>query len=103
MQSKGMFVYKSLTYRGAGVFQNDEGKEVNYPAAYILKVDEITEDGEINQRKFKVPEKATKLINDLKSFEPYEKIVLVFKITLYDTRCSIEVVDVEPYVDVEDI
>lgn len=94
MKCKGQFVFKSLTHRAGGTFKNENGDDVNYPSAYILKVDEI-EDGEINERKFKIPEDKTVFINDLRLLEAYQKIVLEFKLTIFASRISLEPIDVE--------
>lgn len=94
MQCRGNFVFKTFTHRQAGTFKNAEGEELSYPATYLLKVDEIGEDGSINERTFKVPEDKTVLINELSGLEAYQKIILDFKVTIYTTRISLEVVDV---------
>ncbi len=95
MKCNGNFVFKSFTHKDAGVFKNDKGEEIKYPSSYILKVDELMENGEINERKFKVSEKQVNLINDLKSLEAYQRIVLNFNVTIYITKIVIEVDSVE--------
>ena len=54
MECKGLFVFKSLILRPAGTFKDAEGKDIEYPASYILKVDQIEENDDVNERKFKV-------------------------------------------------
>lgn len=95
MKCQGNFIFKTLTLRKAGVFRNDEGQDVNYPSAYILKVDEISDNGEINERKFKIEEKKTSLINDFRVLEAYQKIILKFDVTIYATRIALDLTDVE--------
>lgn len=99
MKCQGNFVFKTLTHRAAGVFKDSEGNEVQYPAAYILKVDEETSNGDINERKFKIDEKNLMLINSLKTLEPYQKIILDFDVTLFTSRVALEVIDVSTYSD----
>lgn len=95
MKCKGIFVFKSLTHRPAGTFKNDNDEDVNYPSAYILKVDELGDNGEINERKFKIAEDKTQLINDLKSLDAYERFALDFKVTIYTSRISLEPVSID--------
>lgn len=99
MKCKSTFVFKTLTLRKAGTFKNSDGVDVDYPAAYILKVDEILDSGDINEHKFKIDTNKTVLINTLKEFESYQKINLTFDIVLYQNRIGLEVVDVDVYDD----
>lgn len=94
MKCQGVFVFKSLKYRSGGTFKDDKGVNVKYPSVYILKVDELMENGDINERIFKIDEKKTVLINDLKDLEAYQKIILYFNVTIYTSRISLELVDV---------
>ncbi|MCI8617508.1 MAG: hypothetical protein HFJ60_04610 [Clostridia bacterium] len=100
MKCQGNFVFKSFAHKDGGVFKNEKGEEIKYPASYTLKVDELMDNGDINERKFKVSEKQVVLINDLKSLEAYQKIILNFNVTIYATKISIEVDSVD--VNVED-
>ena len=94
MKCQGNFVFKTLTHRQGGTFKNSEGNEVNYPSAYILKVDETLSNGEINEHKFKIDEKNTLLVNVLKDYKEYQELVLEFEVTLYTNRIGFEVVNV---------
>lgn len=94
MKCQGNFVFKTLTHRSGGTFKNADGTDVTYPSAYILKVDENLENGEINEHKFKIAENNTMLLNVLKGFKPYEQLVLQFEVTLYTNRIGFEVVNV---------
>ena len=95
MKCRGNFVFKTLTHRAAGAFKNADGIYVNYPAAYILKVDETTESGEINEHKFKIDEKNKMLVEFLKTLESYQRVIIEFNVTLYSNRIGFEVVNVE--------
>ena len=94
MRCQGNFVFKTITHRQGGTFKNSEGNEVNYPSAYILKVDETLSNGEINEHKFKIDEKNTLLVNVLKDYKAYQELVLEFEVTLYTNRIGFEVVNV---------
>ena len=94
MECKGLFVFKSLILRPAGTFKDAEGKDIEYPASYILKVDQIEENDDVNERKFKVNTKDKELINKLSQFKIYDNIVLIFKITLYTSKMSMSLIDV---------
>lgn len=93
----GKFVYKSITLRAGGSFTDDKGNPINYPDAYILKVDEILDNGDINERKFKIDKNKTILVNRFKELKPYDDINLKFEITLFATKCGIEVIDFTDY------
>ena len=101
MECKGLFVFKSLILRPAGTFKDAEGKDIEYPASYILKVDQIEENDDVNERKFKVNTKDKELINKLSQFKIYDNIVLIFKITLYTSKMSMSLIDVSD--DIENI
>lgn len=91
MKCSGIFVFKSFSHKNGGEFTNEKGDIIKYPASYTLKVDELMDNGDINERKFKVSEKQVQLINDLKDLESYQKIELNFNLTIYATRISLEV------------
>ena len=94
MKCKGNFVFKQLTHRNGGTFKNSDGTDINYPSAYILKADEVMDNGDINEHKFKIDEKNTILIERLKGYESYQKIIIEFNVTLFTSRISLEVADI---------
>lgn len=95
MKCQGNFVFKSLTYREKGTFKNDKDEDIKYPAAYILKVDELNEDGDPTERKFKIAENKIALINDLKSLKTYQEFLLSFEVTIYTSRISLEPISID--------
>ena len=95
MKCQGEFVFKTFTHRPSGKFTTPEGEEREYKSAYVLKVDEIGEDNSINERKFKIPEDNTILVNTLKEIQAYQKINLIFNVRIYTSGATIEVADVE--------
>ena len=66
-----------------------------------MKVDQIEENDDVNDRKFKVNTKDKELINKLNQFKIYDNIVLIFKITLYTSKMSMVLIDVSD--NIEDI
>lgn len=94
MRCQGDFIFKTLTHRDGGAFKNDNGDTVNYKSAYILKVDERLDNGDIQERKFKIAENKTSLINFLKDVETYAEIILTFNLNIYNTRIILDLIDV---------
>ena len=92
MICNGEFVFKSIKRREAGSFLVND-KTVDYPAAYILQVDERLDNGDIKERKFKIDIVKTLLFNRLKDCEPYDDIVLNFEVSIYDKGCGLEIID----------
>lgn len=78
MKSQGKFKYKCLEKKDAGTFVNDKGQKIDYPAKYILKVDEIGQDG-IEARGFKVAIDST-IVPKLVNIEPYSDVIIDFDI-----------------------
>ena len=88
MKCRGEFIFKSLEEREAGTFTNDKGENINYPSSFVLKLDEINENG-INERKLKFPKENTELANRLNRLEPYTKIQLEFDVMIYGSQARI--------------
>lgn len=85
MKCKGNFVYKSLEKRSGGEFTNDKGQVIKYDEAYILKVDEETDNG-IMERKFKFPT-TNKVFSDiLRELEPYTRVCIEFDVSLFNNQ-----------------
>lgn len=89
MKTTGEFVFIELKHIDAGSFIDDNGKSVSYKASWKLKVNEFTEYG-IKERIFKIPENKQQLIDDIKTFKPYEKIFIDFNVNLYATSVKLE-------------
>ena len=83
MKCQGNFVFKSVEHVEAGEFKNSAGDLIKYPGSYRLSVDEVQPDGKINDVKFKIPETAVDLVNQLRMFKPYEKISLECSVNFY--------------------
>lgn len=85
MNCKGIFVFKSLTKRDGGEFTNSQGQVIKYDPAYVLKVDEETNDG-IMERKLKFPMTNKVLAQALKDLSAYTRICLEFNVEFYNNQ-----------------
>ena len=94
MECKERFVFKTIEKRGAGAFKNEKGETVEYPEAYILKVDE-NKDGKINERKFRISSNRAYLADKLREVAPYEDIDVTFDVLVHLNGVRLEVLDVE--------
>lgn len=93
MKCQGNFIFKTFSYREGGTIKDDKGNDIKYFPAYILKVDEIEENGEINERKFKITEDKKNLIEALNKVDAYQKIILEFNVKLYSTKVSLDLIN----------
>lgn len=80
MICRGKFKFKEIQAKPAGVFTNEQGKEIPYEAKYVLKLDEKTEQG-IQERIFKLPTNSP-LIPELQQYKEYSDIVLEFDVQM---------------------
>lgn len=94
MICKGEFVFKGVEKRDAGSFTNDKGQAVNYDMAYVLKVDEISENG-IFERKLKIDKANSVLLSKLKNLKPYDKMNLICDVVLYGSNARVIPVDLD--------
>lgn len=94
MKCKGEFVFKSVEKREGGSFTNDKGQAVNYDMAYVLKVDELTQNG-IFERKLKIDKANSVLLSKLQNMKPYDKINLVCDVVLYGANARVIPVDID--------
>lgn len=74
MKCKGLFKFKCMEKKEAGDFINDKGQKVEYPAKYLLIVDEVGEEG-FSERSFKVALDSD-LIPQLAGLKPYTDVEL---------------------------
>lgn len=92
MQCKGDFIYKSVEKREGGTFTNGNGQDINYDMAYILKVDEVTQNG-IYERKLKIDKSNNTLLTKLGQLKPYDHITLLCDIVLYGANARVIPID----------
>ena len=76
MKCKGLFKFKCIEKKEAGEFVNPQGQKIEYPAKYLLKVDEVGDDG-IFERSFKVALDSD-LIPQLSGIKPYTDVEIDF-------------------------
>ena len=95
MNTNGRFIFKSATYRDGGEFTNDQNHVVKYNGYYLLKVDEINEKNEINERRFKLSLDNKNLVEKVRNIRPYEPILMTFDVLLYQNSVKLNLKDVE--------
>lgn len=90
MKAKGLFMFKNIQKREKGSFTNQEtGEVIEYDSCYVLVADEIEESGKITERRFKIVEENSNLINDFSSLDSYTKIEIEFDIVLYSSNAKV--------------
>lgn len=100
MIAAGEFVFKSFTERESGSFVTQDGELIEYKAAYILKFDEITSQGEVFERRAKVELDDRELIQKLLKISRYQKITLDFKVDFVkDNSARLKLIDVATIVE----
>ena len=96
MIAKGIFIYKSIEDRAKGSFTNKEtGEVIEYGACKVLVVDEVSKDGKFKERRFKLSNDNTGLINDFGILEPYTKVEIEFDVVIYSSNAKVIPVAVE--------
>lgn len=89
MKSSGIVIYKGIQERSGGKFKNANGEEIDYEASYVVKFDEISSSGEINERKIKFPKSNKALYEDFAGIEPYTKVKLFCDVVLSQSTCKL--------------
>lgn len=92
MQARGQFIFKCLERKDGGEFVNEKGQNVKFDASYQLKVDE-NNNGVINERKLKIPQKNDVLIQKLMKKNTYDSIELLCDVQLYNSMAKVIPVD----------
>lgn len=88
MKCIGDFKFKGIEKRDGGKFTNTKGDEITYKESYLIKLDELSEEGKIYNRDFKIPIDSP-LVEPLLITKPYTDITLEFDIKIYgnNIRC----------------
>lgn len=94
MNCKGDFVFKGVKRKDKGEFINDDGKRIEYPAKFQIKVDEIV-DGEASERLFNFGEENVDLYAQLSKISCYTKVCLHFDVKLYVNASRLVPIGVE--------
>lgn len=92
MKTSNDVVFKGIEERAGGIFKNDKGQEISYPKAYVVRFDEEVE-GDYQERKVKFTGDNVGLFNRFKTLKAYDKINLVFDVTLGNNSCKISISD----------
>lgn len=96
MVAKGKFMFKCIQEREKGSFTNKEtGELIKYDSCYILVADEVVDDYNFTERRFKINKENTSLINDLSNLESYTKMEIYFNVTLYSSNAKVEPIKIE--------
>ena len=88
-------VFKGVSKRDGGEFTNDKNVVVKYDPAYVIKLDEQLETGDVVERRLKFPITNKTLYNKLSELDVYSKITLVCKVELYNGNAKVLPIDIE--------
>ena len=83
MKCQGKFIYRGLEKKEAGEFINKEGQKIEYPAKYILKLDEVGMEG-VEERCFKVAIDSSFVAKAIAT-KVYEEVTIEFEIQFSKT------------------
>ena len=86
MKTNGEFIFKTIEEREGGEFVNDRGQKIKYDGKYVIKLDEKSEDGKINDRRFSIDKKDTELINQFKSLPSYSDVNIEFDVRIFNSQ-----------------
>lgn len=86
MKTSGEFKFKSIEEREGGEFVNERGQKIKYDGKYVIKLDEQSEDGKINDRRFSIDKKDIDLINQFKSLPTYSDIKIEFDVRIFNSQ-----------------
>lgn len=90
MKAKGIFMFKSLQSREKGSFTNKEtGEVIEYGACNVIVCDELSEDGQIKERRFKFETSDTLLAGELSALDPYTKIEITFDVAIFSSNAKV--------------
>lgn len=92
MKCQNSVIFKSVEERAGGTFTNERGQSINYDKSYLVRFDEEV-DGVISERKVKFKGNNAPLFTKFKGLKPYDKINLVFEVTIQNSGCKLEIVD----------
>lgn len=86
MKTSGEFKFKSIEEREGGEFVNERGQKIKYDGKYVIKLDEQSEDGKINDRRFSIDKKDIDLINQFKSLPTYSDVKIEFDVRIFNSQ-----------------
>lgn len=92
MKCQNNVVFKSVEEREGGSFTNANGQLINYDKSYLVRFDEDN-DGIIAERKVKFKGTNVALYTKFKALKAYDKINLIFDVSILNSGCKLEIVD----------
>lgn len=96
MKAKGIFMFKSVQGRDKGSFTDKQtGEVIEYGACNVIVCDELCEDGQIKERRFKFELSNNLLAGELSALDPYTKIEITFDVVIYSSNAKVTPVSFE--------
>lgn len=92
MRCNGVVMYKGIEKRAGGTFLNN-GQDIKYDEAYVIKFDEIKE-GKINEHKLKFPTSNKVLYDKFAQLNPYTQVEIFCDVVLMNNMCRLVPIDV---------
>lgn len=92
MKCQNSVTFKSVEERDGGSFTNANGQLINYDKSYLVRFDEDN-DGVIAERKVKFKGTNVALYTKFKTLKVYDKINLIFDVSIQNQGCKIEITD----------
>lgn len=92
MKCQNSVVFKGVEEREGGSFVNEKGQSINYSKSYVVRFDENI-DGNAVEKKVKFKGDNVALFTKFKSLKTYEKINLIFEVSIQNQGCKIEITD----------
>lgn len=95
MITKGDFRFLEFKHRDAGSWTPKGSIEkVEYDEAYILRIGEVTPDGDLYEGQFKIAVTEADLIEKLSKFKPFDSISIEMYVFMKKDKCALELKDV---------
>lgn len=93
MKCNGRFIFRGLDKKDGGEFTNERGQAIKYDGSYVLKLDEVTEEG-VYERKLKFPLKNTSLLDKVKNLKVYDEINVNCDVAFFNNQVKLIPIDV---------
>lgn len=93
MKCSGKFIFRGLDKREGGEFTNERNQLIKFDGSYVLKLDEVTEDG-VFERKLKFPLTNTLLLDKVKNLKVYDEVNVLCDISFYNNQVKLIPIDV---------
>lgn len=93
MKCQGVFIFKSIQSKEGGSFTNQNGQPIVYKPSYEVKFDDLV-DNVPTERKIKVSEDETTLIQKIKELKPYTRYLFTFDVNFISKGTSLKLLDI---------